>query len=364
MRGSAVLLVGLVVAAFAGAAVGAGSAARLVPAMYVLGDSTLDVGNNNHLPGKDVPRANESFYGVDFPGGPVATGRFSNGYNVADFIAKNLGLERSPVAYLVLKSRNYLIPSAMTRGVSYASAGAGILDSTNMGNNIPLSKQVRYFESTKAEMEVAWGTRKVSTLLAESFFLRIGSNDLFQSKPKTPVDVVALYTTLVSNYSTYITELYGMGARKFGIINMGPVGCVPRVRVLNVTGACNDSMNRMAAGFAASVKSGLAALVPTLPGFTYSLADSFVSTQASFANPQSLGFVNTDSACCGIGRLGAEDGRCKRNSKLCADRDTYMFFDAVHSTQRAAELAAQQMFDGPAHLTEPISFKQLAQKRY
>ncbi|KAM0929753.1 hypothetical protein ACQ4PT_001378 [Festuca glaucescens] len=365
MKSSAVLLIGLVAVALAGEVVGSGSAARLVPAMYVLGDSTLDVGNNNHLPGKDVPRANVPFYGVDFPGGPIATGRFSNGYNVADFIAKNLGFERSPVAYLVLKSRNYLIPSAMTRGVSFASAGAGILDSTNMGNNIPLSKQVRYFESTKAEMEVAWGTRKVSTLLAESFFLlSIGSNDLFQSKPKTPADVVALYTTLVSNYSTYITELYDMGARKFGIINMGPVGCVPRVRVLNATGACNDSMNRMATGFAAAVKSGLAALAPTLPGFTYSLADSFVSTQASFTNPQSLGFVNADSACCGIGRLGAEDGRCKRNSKLCADRDTYMFFDAVHSTQRAAELAAQQMFDGPAQLTEPISFKQLAQKRY
>jgi hypothetical protein len=44
--------------------------------------------------------------------------------------AKNLGFTRSPLAYLVLKSRNYLIPSALTRGVSYASAGAGILDST------------------------------------------------------------------------------------------------------------------------------------------------------------------------------------------------------------------------------------------
>ena len=44
--------------------------------------------------------------------------------------ARQLGFERSPLAYLVLKSRNYLIPSALTRGVSYASAGAGILDST------------------------------------------------------------------------------------------------------------------------------------------------------------------------------------------------------------------------------------------
>ena len=44
--------------------------------------------------------------------------------------AKNLGFEKSPLAYLVLKARNYLIPSAISTGVSYASAGAGILDST------------------------------------------------------------------------------------------------------------------------------------------------------------------------------------------------------------------------------------------
>uniref|UniRef100_A0ACD5UIJ2 Uncharacterized protein n=1 Tax=Avena sativa TaxID=4498 RepID=A0ACD5UIJ2_AVESA len=240
MKGSLMVLIGILAVALASAVAAAGTTGeRVVPAVFVLGDSTLD---------------------------------------------------RSPVAYLVLKSRNYLIPSALTRGVSYASAGAGILDSTNAGENIPLSKQVHYFASTKTEMESAWGTRKVSALLANSFFLlSIGSNDLFQSKPKTPADVVALYTNLVSNYSAAITDLYGMGARKFGIINMGPVGCVPRVRVLNATGACNDGMNRMAVGFSSAVKSGLAALAPTLPGFAYSLADSFAATNDVFANPQSLG---------------------------------------------------------------------------
>jgi hypothetical protein len=57
---------------------------RRPPAMYVFGDSTLDVGNNNYLPGKDVARANRSPYGLDFPG--VPTGRFSNGYNTADYV--------------------------------------------------------------------------------------------------------------------------------------------------------------------------------------------------------------------------------------------------------------------------------------
>ena len=55
------------------------------PAMFVLGDSTLDVGNNNYLAGPDVPRANKPYYGIDFPGS-VPTGRFSNGYNIADYL--------------------------------------------------------------------------------------------------------------------------------------------------------------------------------------------------------------------------------------------------------------------------------------
>lgn len=59
---------------------------KIVQAVYVFGDSTLDVGNNNHLPGDQVPRADKPYYGIDLPGSGKPTGRFSNGYNVADFV--------------------------------------------------------------------------------------------------------------------------------------------------------------------------------------------------------------------------------------------------------------------------------------
>ncbi|KAM3298249.1 hypothetical protein ACQJBY_039954 [Aegilops geniculata] len=276
--------------------------------------------------------------------------------------ARYLGFEKSPLAYLVLKSRNYLVPSALTRGVSYASAGAGILDSTSVGISIPLSKQVRYFAATKAEMEAAVGRGNVSRLLAHSFFLLgVGSNDLFQSTATTQGDVIVLYTALISNYMAAITDLYGMGARKFGFISVSPVGCVPAVRVLNATGACNDAMNQIAMGFTATLKSALAGLAPKLPGLAYSLGDSFAALETTFSNPQAAGYENADSACCGSGRLGAEGGYCMRNSKLCADHDAYVYWDWIHSTQRAAELGAQALFnEGPAQVTAPISFRQLA----
>ncbi|KAJ1260805.1 hypothetical protein BS78_10G260400 [Paspalum vaginatum] len=364
--GMKVLVLSLAVVAVAG--IRPSKLVRQVPAMYVLGDSTLDVGNNNYLPGKDVPRADKPFYGVDLPGSGRPTGRFSNGYNTADFVAKTLGFDKSPLAYLVLKAHNKLIPSAITRGVSFASAGAGILDSTNAGNNIPLSQQVRLFASTKAEMDAKLGPGAVSHLLSQSFFLLgVGSNDFFalataqaqQNKTATQSDVAAFYGSLLSNYSATITELYELGARKLGVINVGPVGCVPRVRVLNATGACSDAMNQLAVGFNGALRSLLAGLAPKLPGLAYSLADSSALTQATLANPLALGFASTDSACCGGGRLGAQ-GDCTPAAALCADRDAYLFWDSVHPSQRAAFLGAQAYYDGPAQYTTPISFKQLA----
>ncbi|XP_047084314.1 GDSL esterase/lipase At5g55050-like [Lolium rigidum] len=335
-------------------------ALKQVPAMYVFGDSTLDVGNN-YLEGADVPRANTPLHGVDYPGSKP-TGRFSNGYNIADSIAKKLGLKESPPAYLSLaQGTTPLVVTALTEGVSYASAGAGILDSTHAGDNIPLSKQVMYFESTKAKMQAKVGSAAVRILLSRSFFLiSVGSNDLFVFAA-APTDVVALYSSLISGYNTTITSLYNMGARKFGILNVGLLGCVPTVRVLNSTGACNDGLNLLAAGFDDALKSLLASLAAKLPGLVYSLADFYSHTEVTFANPQASGYVNIDSACCGNGRLGAESD-CLPNSSLCGDHDKFVFWDRVHPSQRAGELSAAAFYDGPAEFTAPINFKQLARK--
>ena len=87
-------------------------------------------------------------------------------------------------------------------------------DLQNAEKNIPLSQQVRLFESTKAEMEAKVGPRAVGELLGRSFFLvGTGSNDLFafrtelakQNRSATQGDVAALYGSLITNYSAAIT---------------------------------------------------------------------------------------------------------------------------------------------------------------
>lgn len=127
-----------------------------VPAIFVFGDSTVDVGTNNHLAGS-LATANNPYYGIDYPH-HVATGRFSNGYNPADFIgtynsyyyssicfrtrlsnkeiiddclARHLGdYTESPPAFLALVQKQSTFKSGILRGVNFASAGSGILDDT------------------------------------------------------------------------------------------------------------------------------------------------------------------------------------------------------------------------------------------
>ncbi|GKV39564.1 hypothetical protein SLEP1_g47322 [Rubroshorea leprosula] len=61
------------------------SEVQRVPAIFVIGDSQVDVGNNNYLP-VSFAKANFPPNGIDFPS-KEATGRFSNGKNAADFLS-------------------------------------------------------------------------------------------------------------------------------------------------------------------------------------------------------------------------------------------------------------------------------------
>ncbi|TVU10883.1 hypothetical protein EJB05_44437, partial [Eragrostis curvula] len=83
------------------------------------GHSTVDAGNNNNRP--TISKANFPPYGRDFDGG-IATGRFSNGRLVTDFLSEFLGLPPNVPAYL---DTSYTIDQLAT-GVTFASGGSGL----------------------------------------------------------------------------------------------------------------------------------------------------------------------------------------------------------------------------------------------
>ncbi|TYJ48753.1 hypothetical protein E1A91_A01G085500v1 [Gossypium mustelinum] len=102
------------------------SRAQMVPAVFVFGDSLVDVGNNNYLP-VSIAKADFPHNGIDFPT-RKPTGRFSNGKNAADLLAEKLGLPSSPPYLSLLKKTD---ESSYINGVSFASGGAGIFNGTD-----------------------------------------------------------------------------------------------------------------------------------------------------------------------------------------------------------------------------------------
>ncbi|CAN0845952.1 GDSL esterase/lipase At5g37690 [Linum grandiflorum] len=98
-----------------------------VTGLFILGSFSHDVGQNNYL--NTPAKANQPFNGIDFPGS-VATGRFSNGRNLADAVAALFCYDLSPPPYFVHYYSDDFIESVLEAGgANMASGGSGVFNS-------------------------------------------------------------------------------------------------------------------------------------------------------------------------------------------------------------------------------------------
>ncbi|KAK2640992.1 hypothetical protein Ddye_022755 [Dipteronia dyeriana] len=95
-----------------------GNNKKLPSTILILGDSTMDTGNNNYI--TTVMKANHPPYGQNFPG-HISTDRFSNGKLVLDFIASTTRIKEAAPLFL----QPNLSDHELLSGVTFASAGSG-----------------------------------------------------------------------------------------------------------------------------------------------------------------------------------------------------------------------------------------------
>ncbi|KAM0830842.1 hypothetical protein ACQ4PT_065955 [Festuca glaucescens] len=346
-----------------------------VPAIFVFGDSTADVGNNNYLPGSSA-RADFPHNGIDLPSGELR-GRFSNGLIGVDFLAADMGFSRSPPSYLALivanssgsgeamsnTTKKTMGVTASIRGANFASGGSGVLDST--GATINMTKQIEYFSDLKDQMAARLSAERASALLSKSIFLiSTGANDAFDFfSQNTSPDSTALQQfceAVVSTYDSHVKTLYNIGARKFAVIDVPMIGCCPYWRSRNPTGECLEPLNRLASKLNDGIRDLFGDLGSKMQGMNYSIGSSYELVSSLIEDPQSAGFTEVKSACCGGGRLNAEEG-CTPSSSYCSDRSKFLFWDLLHPTQATSRLAGRAFYDGPARFVGPITFRQLAE---
>ncbi|XVE87463.1 hypothetical protein DITRI_Ditri18aG0119400 [Diplodiscus trichospermus] len=218
-----------------------------IPAIFVFGDSIVDPGNNNNL--KTIAKGNFLPYGRDFKEGP--TGRFSNGKVPSDLIAEEFGVKELVPAYLDPK----LQLQDLLTGVSFASGAAGYDPLTSqLANVISMSDQLELFKEYATKIKSAVGEEKAATIISKGIHIVCcGSNDVANTYFALPVrrahyDINSYSDFTASYASEFLQELYGLGARRIGLLGLPPIGCVPSQRTLGggKNRDCYDEENQLA----------------------------------------------------------------------------------------------------------------------
>ncbi|KAI4368143.1 hypothetical protein MLD38_016735 [Melastoma candidum] len=302
-----------------------------VTCILVFGDSSVDPGNNDYF--TTTVKGNFPPYGKDFFSGRP-TGRFSNGRLATDFIAEALGSTKAIPPFLDPK----LSRLDLLHGVSFASAASGYDELTaNISGVLPVYKQLNYLLHYKVHLRKLVGRSLAEKILHNSIFvMSMGTNDFLLNYYIDPTRS-AQYTIeeyqdfLVTCMSSDIKEMYRLGARRMVIVGIPPLGCMPLVRTLAGTTGCYENYNNVSSLFNSKISTRLDELRGTL-GIKTVFLDANKMIMDAINNPQKYGMTETSKGCCGTGTI--EYGDTCKGLTTCLDPDKYVFWDAVHPTQK------------------------------
>lgn len=90
-------------------------------------------------------------------------------------------------------------------------------------------------------------------------------------------------------------EIYKTGGRKFGFLNLPPVGCFPALRMLNPQGndECQTEVSSYIKLHNKAISIALKDLAKDLPGFKFALFDYYTSTLQRVNHPSKFGIPNS-----------------------------------------------------------------------
>ncbi|KAJ8443591.1 hypothetical protein Cgig2_019573 [Carnegiea gigantea] len=316
-----------------------------VPAILVFGDSVVDPGNNNYL--KTIGKANFPPYGRDFEGG-VPTGRYSNGKIPSDLLAEEIGIKELVPPYLDPS----LQMSDLVTGVSFASGTSGYDPlSSELYNALSLADQLKLFKEYINKLKATVGENRTSEIVSQSVYLVCaGSNDITNTYFVLPIRRwtynVPAYTDMMVNWaSTFIQELYTLGARRIGVINAPPCGCLPSQRTLSggLFRGCADELNQAAILFNGKLYTELRSLNQTLPGSRLVYHDIYNPLMSLIMNPFQYGFAVTEKGCCGTGNIEVSFLCTRFNPGTCSDASKYVFWDSFHPTEATYRMLVHQL---------------------
>ncbi|KAI5061371.1 hypothetical protein GOP47_0023876 [Adiantum capillus-veneris] len=350
----------------------AASSNPLFPAMFVFGDSLLDPGNNVLLASASsaLPRflssPNHPPYGRDLPS-HLPTGRYSNGLLLSDILARHMDLPYPP-PYLSKKDN-------FTKGTSFAFGGAVIFNIRRKFQTprIDFYNEVSYFKDFQEELSTSMGEDGASELILKSLFLIwIGSNDYLVNYYSNPFGqgfaqkrytAIEFRETLISLYRQQIVRLYGMGARKFALVSLPPIGCTPVILLLfsrSDSTTCIDVVNEEVKNYNALLLKMSKELQGAYPSAQFTYLDAYDHSLKFIQDPKAFGFKDSLHPCCALGPYGGVPICSTSINSICDDASQYVYWDFAHPTESAFSLAANWFLQGSPPDVQPFNLQQLS----
>lgn len=257
--------------------------------LVVFGDSLSDTGN--------IFSATGGF----LPGAPYDSGRFSNGPLYIDVLADHLGLSSS---------------NSLSGGSNFAYGGARVIAD---GSSTPsLSQQYDTYIASSA------GSADSSAL----YVVFGGANDLFNST------TVAAANAAADGIVAIVSQLVAAGAQHILVPNLPDLSSTPGylgdADIGNRTAEFNNTLSQ---GLNSVGNAGIV------------LLDVYGLLGDAIADPASYGFSNVTQSC----YLGPLAGA----GLVCADPDSYLFWDSVHPTAAGHQFLGDSAFAAVAPVPLP-----------
>ncbi|XP_076950635.1 GDSL esterase/lipase At5g08460-like [Bidens hawaiensis] len=319
-----------------------------VPALFVIGDSSVDCGTNNFL--GTLARADHLPYGRDFDT-HRPTGRFSNGRIPVDYLALHLGLPFVP---------SYLGQSGsvedMMHGLNYASAGAGIIFSSGseLGQHISFSQQVQQVMDTFQQFILTMGEHAAAEHISNSvFYISIGTNDFIHYYLPDVSGVQSKFFAwrftqfLAQTMKQEIKNLYNANVRRVVVMGLAPIGCAPYYlwQYNSQNGECVKPINNMIMEFNFVMRYTVGELNKELVDANIIFCDAYVGSMDILKNKEQYGFSFTDTACCGLGRYNGWI-MCISPGMACRNATNHLWWDQFHPTSAVNEILAENVWSG------------------
>ncbi|GER33982.1 GDSL esterase/lipase, partial [Striga asiatica] len=207
---------------------------------------------------------------------------------------KELGIKELIPAYLDPK----LNPQDLSTGVSFASGGSGYDPQTSqLASVTPISSQLNQFKEYITKLKGAVGEEKAKYILSNSIYLVVaGSDDVANTyftigTRRVQYDISSYADLLVSSASSFIQDIYKLGARRIAVFGVPPVGCLPAQRTLagGSIRFCAEPYNQAAQIVNAKLSTALDSLTGTLPQSRVVYIDIYTPLLDLIMYPQKYG---------------------------------------------------------------------------